>query len=931
MKTPPFLQSKWQQLFGPAKQPAADKPTEELTKWEEEKAKKIKEACDILKNTTPQSTKEKVLIDLYSELQSQEQLSYASKILQRKIDDYPAATERLRIKDYQQLARFTYKDTSLPSAVKFDTALKILSDNCNLFKAPDTETLGLAGSIYKRKFYFDSQFKNLEFSLYYYKRGYQNWLKWLAGKTDILEDNEGLNDNGFTGINYAFVSELVGIKKLEQWQDLGDFDLAVFDYFKTAHNVRQDILDAIAGLENEIEKWKTDGWIAAIKAEAHFGLCNYDKAIPYIVQARDVLKSQRWMLSTFGQQMLSQAQSQLFLFKYGIGTNLSAAVKMELKKAAEGISEDQINECLKPLISADATVVATGAAAFVLPRFGKAGLALSGGGFRASLFHIGVLAALAEEDKLKNIEVISCVSGGSIIGAYYYLGLKNLLENNADKDITSGMYIALVKDIEKGFLEGVQQNLRARIFTNFWSNLKMLSDAKNYSRTNRIGELYENFLYNKIFSSRDCSTGKVTTSQSICMRDLLIKPFGQCDFVIQHDNWRRVNRIPQLVLNATSVNTGHNFQFTASWMGEPPDIQLSNIDVKPRLRRMYYYEAKEERYQKFKLGYAVGASSCVPVIFDPLPLYGLYQNVDLQLIDGGLHDNQGIASLIDQECTTFIISDASGQMRTDDDPTYGPASVFYRADSILQERLRELQFTDVLARNNSGQIVPLSKMHLKKDLKRNDIDWVGCDDKEPKEERPDPTSYGVPTDIEEKLSNLRTDLDSFNDTEAYGLMYAGYRQTKAEYGQPIPPDQPITGDWNFANFFNQLSPAQIEKTTAKLAIGENLLFKVLLIYKGAKYIPRVLGLILLVTLLHHCYCSPGSASYRSCAIIVSVIIVAFILGKGISYLGVHFKPLEKLMVFFKMILMLLPALLIWLLSNIALYTLNAVYNRMGKI
>ena len=114
MKTPPFLQSKWQQLFGPAKQPAADKPTEELTKWEEEKAKKIKEACDILKNTTPQSTKEKVLIDLYSELQSQEQLSYASKILQRKIDDYPAATERLRIKDYQQLARFTYKDTSLP-------------------------------------------------------------------------------------------------------------------------------------------------------------------------------------------------------------------------------------------------------------------------------------------------------------------------------------------------------------------------------------------------------------------------------------------------------------------------------------------------------------------------------------------------------------------------------------------------------------------------------------------------------------------------------------------------------------------------------------------------------------------------------------------------------------------------------------------------
>ncbi|TMP28955.1 patatin, partial [Pseudoalteromonas rubra] len=47
---------------------------------------------------------------------------------------------------------------------------------------------------------------------------------------------------------------------------------------------------------------------------------------------------------------------------------------------------------------------------------GKTGLALSGGGFRASLYHIGVLAALAEQDQLRHIEVISCVSGGSIIG-----------------------------------------------------------------------------------------------------------------------------------------------------------------------------------------------------------------------------------------------------------------------------------------------------------------------------------------------------------------------------------------------------------------------------------------------------------------------------------------------------------------------------------
>lgn len=52
---------------------------------------------------------------------------------------------------------------------------------------------------------------------------------------------------------------------------------------------------------------------------------------------------------------------------------------------------------------------------------GKLGLALSGGGFRASFFHLGVLARLAEEGLLRQVEVISTVSGGSIIGAAYYV------------------------------------------------------------------------------------------------------------------------------------------------------------------------------------------------------------------------------------------------------------------------------------------------------------------------------------------------------------------------------------------------------------------------------------------------------------------------------------------------------------------------------
>ena len=47
----------------------------------------------------------------------------------------------------------------------------------------------------------------------------------------------------------------------------------------------------------------------------------------------------------------------------------------------------------------------------------RIGLALSGGGFRAAAFHLGVMQALHRSNLLGRIELLSCVSGGSIAGA----------------------------------------------------------------------------------------------------------------------------------------------------------------------------------------------------------------------------------------------------------------------------------------------------------------------------------------------------------------------------------------------------------------------------------------------------------------------------------------------------------------------------------
>ena len=51
----------------------------------------------------------------------------------------------------------------------------------------------------------------------------------------------------------------------------------------------------------------------------------------------------------------------------------------------------------------------------------RLGLALSGGGFRAAAFHLGVFRKLQELGLLWKIDLLTCVSGGSIAGGFLAL------------------------------------------------------------------------------------------------------------------------------------------------------------------------------------------------------------------------------------------------------------------------------------------------------------------------------------------------------------------------------------------------------------------------------------------------------------------------------------------------------------------------------
>jgi hypothetical protein len=242
---------------------------------------------------------------------------------------------------------------------------------------------------------------------------------------------------------------------------------------------------------------------------------------------------------------------------------------------------------------------------------------------------------------------------------------------------------------------------------------------------------------------------------------------------------------------------------------------------------MYYEDAPEPYKDRIRLGHAVGASSCVPVLFEPLMLRGLYPGIDLQLVDGGVHDNQGVTSLLEQECKVMIVSDASGQLSDEATASGNTAGVFFRSDLVLQERVRESQLLDLKAREKAAQLTAFSFVHLKKELHKDPVNWKTCEEParttafaEGKTKDKDLTSYLVLHDVQTALAAIRTDLDAFNDAEAYALMYSGYAQTTLDFKDPkfaflVATDQDAPQQtWKFRD---------IEPRMRHLAPSENLL------------------------------------------------------------------------------------------------------------
>ena len=294
-------------------------------------------------------------------------------------------------------------------------------------------------------------------------------------------------------------------------------------------------------------------------------------------------------------------------------------------------------------------------------------------------------------------------------------------------------------------------------------------------------------------------------------------------------------------------------------MGEPPVAINTKVDGNYRLRRMYYKDAPVD-HQQIRLGHAVAASACVPGLFEPIVLDKLYEDITVRLVDGGVHDNQGVMGLLEQDCTVIVVSDASGQMETQDDPSRGLIGVPLRSNSILMARVREAEYRELDARRRSSLVRKLVYLHLKKDLEVNPKDWIGCqeprdvsDGSQSAEGSELQTSYGILKDIQEKVAAIRTDLDSFSDKEAFALMTSGYRMAETEFARQfenLSRDKDPKPNWRFL----RVEPSMNDETRSQemmelLKVAGNTALKIWLLSKPLKFTGIIILLIAVIAFL----------------------------------------------------------------------------------
>jgi predicted acylesterase/phospholipase RssA len=121
----------------------------------------------------------------------------------------------------------------------------------------------------------------------------------------------------------------------------------------------------------------------------------------------------------------------------------------------------------------------------------KIGLALSGGGFRASLYHLGLVRFLRDAGVLSRVTHITSVSGGSIIAAHLVLNWDRYNGSASEFDAAASEFLSFVRlDVRNRITRRFPLTLPLR-----WPRRLLGLSNRKLTRTGLLEHHYERYLY----------------------------------------------------------------------------------------------------------------------------------------------------------------------------------------------------------------------------------------------------------------------------------------------------------------------------------------------------------------------------------------------------------------------------------------------------
>lgn len=302
----------------------------------------------------------------------------------------------------------------------------------------------------------------------------------------------------------------------------------------------------------------------------------------------------------------------------------------------------------------------------------RLGLALSGGGYRAAAFHLGVFRKLNNLDILEKIDVISCISGGSIAGAYYAMNKDNF------------------EEFEKSFTTNLQKSCIRRIIFSYRFLLPIFIFAAivYFLLYDPFGINFPTWLVVSIICVIVVSPVLIQF-KIVSFTALKIKAYRKIFF--GDKILAELPDHPVLAINSTNLSTGTLWTFSKNKMSD------SSYEFPKDGGESIKFNGND-----FSIAAAVASSSCVPVPFDPVKIPVSYfknaedfKRIKPRLIDGGLYDNQGLHKLTQSNssyaCDVIIVSDGS-QPFSNKFFANNTSFILYRGIDVMMRKIKNLQF-----------------------------------------------------------------------------------------------------------------------------------------------------------------------------------------------------------------------------------------------